>query len=353
MPTERRVSEAAQETDFSEATVQRRVSEAAQETDFSEATVERRVSETTLEADYFEATVQRRVAEVALEVDIDLTPLPRVKHSFDINIKTGIKIAADIISSDLPIEEDLFCPDLPDRHTWWNKRYPFRKVLKVTAPPTGLPRGHPVHVAVDIKALQNQEKLRRDKSDYRIIFEKRPIVAKLVDDNTIAFPLMRGLKGGCSDIYILYYGSRERYPFGQYEEPRWPIRINPTHPWISHVFPESDWELGATPKTDEGSAMASLYVDSVLFLFRTSLEGGLFSIEDTVIDLRTDREGVKDVFFEGRNAMKLSRFRMGSIAHPGRDIKNSLLRVQMRALPTVDVGVEELVFDRFNFLGGI
>ena len=51
MPTERRVSEAAQETDFSEATVQRRVSEAAQETDFSEATVERRVSEILLEVD--------------------------------------------------------------------------------------------------------------------------------------------------------------------------------------------------------------------------------------------------------------------------------------------------------------
>lgn len=165
------------------------------------------------------------------------------------------------------LDQDLCFIDMAQ--PWWDFSYPYRRKLEYTAPPDGLPAGHPVYVTLS-KNLVTNGKVKGDMSNVKVAYLQKSSPQTWIelacdvetdkDAIYVKFPLAEDIAPNTSqgNRYFVYYGKRNllgdlNLEYDTYDE--WYYTLTPDSTDLDYTHPGKDWIDG---KTTEYLAKMSL-----------------------------------------------------------------------------------------------
>jgi hypothetical protein len=151
---------------------------------------------------------------------------------------------------------------------WWNDAYSARRNLRITAPPDGLPKNHPITSFIP-KNIYDQGKVQSDLRDLEVLYlvstipdvwRRLPRAIESVSNYyRVRFLLQEDLaKDESTDLYYVYYANPFRdtvYPLGNpyaysSSEMDWPLEALYSNPLVSYTRPGEHWSLGESDVRD-------------------------------------------------------------------------------------------------------
>lgn len=181
---------------------------------------------------------------------------------------------------------------------WWNNAYSARRNLKITAPPDGLPKNHPITVFVP-KSIYTQGKVQSDLKDLEVLYlvdtvpdvwRRLPRSVESVSNYyRIRFLVQDDLGGGSStESYYVYYANPFRnavYPLGNpyiysISELDWPLEALYSDSSVSYTRPGEHWKSGESD-TPEAKASFQFYGPQVKIIMD---KGPSFGIVEVQVD---------------------------------------------------------------------
>ncbi|HJS83611.1 MAG TPA: hypothetical protein VJ742_12330 [Nitrososphaera sp.] len=197
----------------------------------------------TTDADLYKAVVKQHTTSVVLKkMGQDLS------HTVNADI-ANLSKRTQIHTVDVTIQ------DL----RWWHFKYIFRRLIKITAPTTGLPSGHPFKVFIPVANTLSQGKIRSDFNDVEVVkFDSvtntwTAIASKVtrVGSNLMVEAKTTTNIIGTDSNYYVYYGNFNLVDppsTPSFVEEPWPVKLLNTNLLIGLTRPEQFWKLGISTR---------------------------------------------------------------------------------------------------------
>jgi hypothetical protein len=219
--------------------------------------------------------------------------------------------------SSMDLDNDLV--NLNKAEPWWSNFWPFRRDLRIVAPPSGLEIGSPVEVNLDFLASV-QGKIRRDLQDiYAVelisvnpeIWNPLPTHAeRSASGILVRFNLTKALNENEEALktYYVYYGNKEvtdRPPYEVHSYNPFPVEVDYSSDGISYTRPGEDWSDGLTRKTN-AKATFNFWGDQIRYYADMGPEFGIVEIqidneESVLFDLYSQLSQSDVLIFEQYN----------------------------------------------------
>jgi hypothetical protein len=162
---------------------------------------------------------------------------------------------------------------------WWNHLYPYRRRIKITAPPSGLEAGHPITVYLDRASIVGQNKVLGSFEDMEVLYlaSSAPEHWKAVSRNItetdtqiiVKFDTVAALaENAVSDAaYYVYYGNKslKNKPLTRTYTPAtrtYPLTVNWNDPGITFTR-AGQWWSDNVSDVRHAKASFSFYGDQI------------------------------------------------------------------------------------------